>query len=75
MFTDDFFASSEHPFVAQFVAQYLDEYGEERYSRRIARAIVAERKQKRLERTQELAELIVKSYPRNIGKTPNLFSF
>jgi len=37
--------------------------GEERYSRRIARAIVAARKQNRIERTLELARIVVAAVP------------
>lgn len=46
------------------LVKIFSEYGEERFSKRIAKAIVEQRKQKPLETTTELAELIVNSTPR-----------
>jgi 16S rRNA (cytosine1402-N4)-methyltransferase len=43
--------------------------GEERYSRRIARRIAEARKRKPIERTLELAGLVVAAYPRAAGRT------
>ncbi len=45
------------------LADLIFAYGEERFSRRIAHAIVETRKQKRLERTLELANLVSRAYP------------
>ncbi|MHC4561243.1 MAG: 16S rRNA (cytosine(1402)-N(4))-methyltransferase RsmH [Planctomycetota bacterium] len=45
------------------LADMIYQYGEERYSRRIARAVVAARKQRRIERTAELAEIVRRAYP------------
>lgn len=46
------------------LVRIFSEYGEERFSKRIAKAIVARRKQKKLETTLELANLIVESTPK-----------
>ncbi len=46
------------------LADLIYRYGEERMSRRIARAIVTERKNRPIEGTRELAELIRKAVPR-----------
>jgi len=45
------------------LADVIYKYGEERYSRRIARAIVAQRRIGPIERTTQLAALIVSAYP------------
>ncbi|NUQ01127.1 MAG: 16S rRNA (cytosine(1402)-N(4))-methyltransferase RsmH [Armatimonadetes bacterium] len=45
------------------LAQLLEEYGDERFAARIARGVVAARRQKRLETSRELVEIIVKAYP------------
>lgn len=47
------------------LADIIYRYGEERLSRRVAKAIVAARKDKRFERTGELAEVIRKVVPRH----------
>lgn len=49
------------------LARILYEYGEERKSRRIARAIVERRRERRLETTAELRELIEAVKPRRPG--------
>ena len=41
----------------------LREYGEERFARRIARAICEARKKKKIQTTQELVEIVVRSFP------------
>lgn len=46
------------------LADLIFAYGEERYSRRIARAVVAARRQKRIESTVGLANLVAAAYPR-----------
>jgi 16S rRNA (cytosine1402-N4)-methyltransferase len=46
------------------LADLFFKYGEERRSRRIARAIAQRRRQKRIETTQELAELVRRAIPR-----------
>jgi 16S rRNA (cytosine1402-N4)-methyltransferase len=46
------------------LADLIYHYGEERFSRRIARRIVEERKQKPLETTEQLAELVRRCVPR-----------
>ncbi len=46
------------------LADVIYRYGEERYSRRIARAIVEKRKEKEIERSTELAEIIKGAVPR-----------
>ena len=43
-------------------------YGEEQYTKRIVSAIVERRKQKRIETTKELAEIIARVYPRGEKK-------
>lgn len=45
------------------IADIIFQFGEERLSRRIASFIVAYRKNKKIETTKELAEIIFKSYP------------
>lgn len=45
------------------LARVLYEYGDERYSRRIARAIVGARRTASIQRTGQLAELIVRAMP------------
>ncbi|RPI59956.1 MAG: 16S rRNA (cytosine(1402)-N(4))-methyltransferase RsmH [Planctomycetaceae bacterium] len=45
------------------LANLIFEYGEERYSRRIARAIGLTRKTQRIERTSQLADIIVRAMP------------
>lgn len=45
------------------IADVLYQYGEERHSRRMARRIVAERAEKRITRTGELAEMIKEANP------------
>jgi 16S rRNA (cytosine1402-N4)-methyltransferase len=47
----------------QPMADLIYQYGEERYSRRIARAIVQARAEQRIERTDQLAEIIRRAYP------------
>lgn len=58
------------------IADVLWRYGEERFSRRIARAVVAARRNRPLETTAELAELIAHAVPtREAGKDPATRSF
>lgn len=45
------------------IADLIFQYGEERYSRRIARAIVEYRREKSIETTKELAEIVWNSVP------------
>ena len=45
------------------LADLIYRYGQDRHSRRIARRIVMARKDRRIERTGELAEIVVRSYP------------
>lgn len=45
------------------VARVLREYGEERYARRIARAVVATRRERPIETTRQLAELVLEAVP------------
>jgi 16S rRNA (cytosine1402-N4)-methyltransferase len=45
------------------LADLIYRYGEERYSRRIARAIVAARKSHPIDRTKELADIVISAYP------------
>jgi len=55
------------------LTKILREYGEERYARRIASAIEYKRKEKKIETTLELAEIVKRSYPakdRFKGKHP-----
>jgi 16S rRNA (cytosine1402-N4)-methyltransferase len=47
------------------LADIIYRYGEERLSRRVAKAIVGARKEKKFERTQELASLIRKVVPKH----------
>jgi len=49
---------------AEHLADLIFHYGEERYSRQIARAIVQRRRDKPIETSRELAELIRRSVPR-----------
>ena len=53
---------------AEHLAEMIHRYGEERYSRRIARAIVRRRKQKPIETSAELAEVVRRSVPRSASK-------
>lgn len=46
------------------LANVIFEFGEERFSRRIAKAIVVARKQKRIETTSELADIVRSAVPR-----------
>ena len=46
------------------LADLIYKLGEERFSRRIARRIVAERKQKPIQSTKELAEVVSRAVPR-----------
>ena len=53
------------------LVEVLKRYGEERYARRIASAVVAERKQRSIETTMQLAELVTRVSPtRERGKQP-----
>jgi 16S rRNA (cytosine1402-N4)-methyltransferase len=52
------------------LADLIFQYGEERFSRRIARRIVEARKKTPLETTEELAELVRRSVPRQKGRQP-----
>ena len=45
------------------LANVIFQYGQERFSRRIARAVAAARKQERIARTTQLAELVRRAYP------------
>jgi 16S rRNA (cytosine1402-N4)-methyltransferase len=47
------------------LADTIFQLGEERHSRRVARAIVAARKEKRIERTSELAHIVRTAVPRS----------
>ena len=47
------------------LADTIFQLGEERHSRRVARAIVAARKEKRIERTSELARIVRTAVPRS----------
>lgn len=51
------------------LADLIYHFGEERYSRRIARAIVSARRNNRIERTIELAEIISRSLPAAVRRT------
>ena len=46
------------------LVRIFSEYGEERFSKRIAKAIVEKRKQKKIETTLELAQLVIDSTPK-----------
>jgi len=68
---------SHHPITAAHVVntapeeklvQIFKQLGEERYARSIARAIVAARSSRKITTTRMLADLIVKTVPRNSGK-------
>jgi 16S rRNA (cytosine1402-N4)-methyltransferase len=48
---------------AEDLANVIFQYGQERFSRRIARAVAAARKQERIARTTQLAELVRRAYP------------
>jgi 16S rRNA (cytosine1402-N4)-methyltransferase len=52
---------------AEHLTEMLSRYGEERYSRRIAQAIVRQRRERPIETSTELAELIRRSVPRPRG--------
>lgn len=45
------------------IARVLKEYGEERFARRIAHTIVERRSEKKIERTGELAAIVMSCYP------------
>lgn len=47
------------------LANLIYEYGEERFSRKIAKNICEARKQKQIETTKELVEIIEKSIPKS----------
>ena len=51
------------------LADLIYTYGEERYSRRIAKSIVAARKQRRIERTGRLSELVRSAMPAAVRRT------
>ena len=60
------------------LAEIFFRFGEERFSRRIARAIVARRRREPLERTSQLAELVLsvvprKAWPRKIHPATRVF--
>jgi 16S rRNA (cytosine1402-N4)-methyltransferase len=57
------------------LADVLFEYGEERKSRRVARRIVERRREKPIERTGELAELVRRCVPRSGGIDPATRTF
>ena len=46
------------------LVRIFSEYGEERFSKRIAKAITETRKNKKIETTLELSDLIIKSTPK-----------
>ncbi len=48
---------------AEHLADLIFQYGEERHSRRIARAIVAHRRERRIETSEELAQIVRRSVP------------
>lgn len=48
----------------QELADIIYRYGEERLARRIARAICAERKKERILTTKQLADIVVRAYPK-----------
>jgi 16S rRNA (cytosine1402-N4)-methyltransferase len=52
---------------AEHLTKLISQFGEERYSPRIAQAIVSQRRQKPIETSGELAELIRRSVPRPRG--------
>lgn len=52
------------------LTRILFEYGEERYARRIAKLICEKRKEKNIETTFELIELIKRAYPERASKHP-----
>jgi len=51
----------------EHLTQLISAFGEERYSRRIAQAIVRQRRERPIETSAELAELIRRSVPRTPG--------
>ncbi len=55
-------------FDEEKIADILYHFGEERFSRRIARRIVAERQNGKIERTTQLSEIVMKSYPLKRGR-------
>lgn len=58
------------------IAKVLWDFGEERFARRIARAIVQARRERPIERTVQLAELIAKAHPAwEPGRHPATRSF
>lgn len=52
------------------LARIFFEYGEERFSKKIARLIIEKRKEKNIETTFELVELIKRAYPERAAKHP-----
>ena len=62
---EDIVNSFDEPDIAKIIAVY----GEEKKARRIAAAIVAKRAEKRIETTEELANLVESLFPRNPGKS------
>lgn len=52
------------------LAKILFEYGEERHARKIAKLICEKRKEKNIETTFELVDLIKKAYPERASKHP-----
>lgn len=52
------------------LTKILFEYGEERYARKIAKLICEKRKEKNIETTFELVDLIKKAYPERASKHP-----
>jgi len=69
--------TSQHLTAYQVVNQYprdllekiIREYGEERFAKRIAKNIVEYRKNKKIETTKELADIIYKTYPPPLRKS------
>jgi 16S rRNA (cytosine1402-N4)-methyltransferase len=58
------------------IARVLKEYGEERFAARIARAVATARKERKITRTAELAQLVERAVPsREPGKHPATRSF
>ena len=51
------------------LADLIYNFGEERYSRRIAKAIVAARRDNRIERTAELADIVCRALPAAVKRT------
>ena len=58
------------------LVEVLKQYGEERYARRIAAGVVAERKERSIETTMHLAEIVTRASPsRERGKHPATRTF